>query len=279
MADLSEGDRSWKDRVASALDEIGAGNLTKVVLSRKRTIESEKVDYSAVLGRLRRERPNCYTFLVRPESDVFFGSTPERLVALRYQSFSTPALAGTIRRGDSHDEDHALARLLGTSTKNRSEHRAVIRSIERAMQPMAERLNIAPRPEVVAYPEAFHLRSEISGTLRQPSNALSLAMNLHPTAAICASPSAAAKALLGQDEPQRGWYGGAIGWIDGDGDGTFGVALRSALMHRGRLTMWAGAGVVAGSVPEDELAETELKFAAMQRALQKTSSPHSDLSG
>jgi len=156
---------------------------------------------------------------------------------------------------------------LHCSAKNRYEQDVVARDVLQALSPIAERLHSAREPRILSVPEAHHLITPISAHLGEPLGALAVAARLHPTPATCGIPRREAGALIDAEERDRGWYTGAVGWVSPNGDGAFAVALRSAVVDAGRLVAWAGAGIVAGSRPAEEFAETELKLRAVLGAL------------
>ena len=159
----------------------------------------------------------------------------------------------------SHGRDAALL----ACPKNAREHQLVRDAITAALAGGLRELVVPPRPELVSLPEAHHLHTPIGGRLRQPRTVLELAGALHPTPAVCGVPREAARALIERDEAERGWYAGAIGWMDARGDGELVVALRSALVEDRRVVLWAGAGIVEGSDADLELAEVEAKMTAL----------------
>jgi isochorismate synthase len=262
-AALSERDH-WMARVERALSLISTGALSKLVLARRRVWSfADGLDVPRMLAALRTSRPGCVTFWCASDDSHFIGSTPELLLrcdGLHVESF---ALAGTApRRRDGHDDAVRGAALL-ESAKDRREHDAVVRSICAALDPLAASLQTCAQPHLLTVPEAHHLRTVITATLRAPHHVLELADRLHPTPAVCGLPRDAAWPLLEREEPNRGWYAGGIGWFDVQGAGAFAVALRSALVRGRDLTLWAGAGIVAGSEPAAEFAETEAKMRPM----------------
>jgi len=268
--DVPESDdrQHWLHRVERALSMVHAGTITKVVLARQRTwTAARRISPLSIAQQLRDARPGCFTFCVSPGRSHFFGSTPELLVRLQNGRVDTQALAGTAPRGSSEWEDRSnAARLLG-SAKNQREHAAVILGIEQALATVAAPLRVAPRPDLVALPEGYHLHTAIAGRVRPSLSALDLAQLLHPTPAVCGVPLHRARSLIATEEPERGWYTGAVGWMDGSGDGVFAVALRAALAQDRQFTVWAGAGIVSGSDPAAEFAETEIKMRAMVDAV------------
>jgi len=264
----------WRGRVARVLSMVDEGRVEKIVLSRSQTSAAssehagDAPDTIAALERMRETRPTCVSFCLSAGDSRFFGSTPEILARVSGLRFETQALAGTAARGTDRGEDDANARALLACDKNLREQAAVTEGIKDALATLAAELSIPDQPEVLRLPEALHLHTPISGTLCRPTSALELAARVHPTPAVCGSPPREAYAYLQREESERGWYAGAVGWVAGNGDGCFAVALRSALADRQLgLTVWAGAGIVAGSQPDAEFAETELKMDAVRAAL------------
>lgn len=258
----------WRRRVAAATAQIRDGSLTKVVLARRRVLAREAaVDPGSILAFARARRPRCFNFCVGFGATSFVGSSPERLVRLRGRCVVSGALAGSIRRGGSTEEDRSLGAELLASAKNAREHALVVEAVCASLRDAVGPLAIGRPPELVAFPESFHLFTPIEGELARPLDVIELAGLLHPTPAVCGSPREAAQRLLERDEPDRGWYGGTVGWMAADGSGEFTVAIRSALIDGPRVALWAGAGIVEGSDPDSELAETESKMRALDRAL------------
>jgi isochorismate synthase len=265
----AESDASWEERVRRVLARIDAGDIDKVVLSRSVALSpGAGFDPLAALRRIRDGRPGCIAFCVRPDRSAFFGSTPELLLRTEGGQLKTQALAGTAPRSRDQAEDRARGAALLASPKDRREHQAVVAFLRAKLAELCTELITDPAPAVVRYPEAMHLRTRLHSRLREPSDALSLAARLHPTPAVCGVPQDRAARILAEEESHRGWYSGAVGWMDTKGDGSFAVALRSALAADRRLVLWAGAGIVAGSDPEAERAEVELKLDAVRAHLE-----------
>jgi len=259
----------WLARTRAALAQIEDGTLQKIVVARResRALRGD-VDVIAVLERLRAARPSCYTFCFALGGSIFIGSSPEMLLGVRGGSVAADALAGTAARGRTSLEDRANADQLARSPKDRREHDAVVEGIRRALAPFTSGLVAGAEPEVRPFPEGFHLRTRIGGTLASGASVLDLIAAVHPTPAVCGVPRERAHAVLDRLEGDRGWYTGGVGWLSFAGEGLFAVALRAGLLTRGCLTTWAGAGLVAGSNAERELAETELKMRALLSALE-----------
>jgi menaquinone-specific isochorismate synthase len=243
-----------------------AGTLRKVVLARSREVAvPAALDVAAVVRRLRDERPGCMTFWARRGPASFVGSSPELLARVHGRFVEAVALAGTTRRPRGRADEAAAAALLACA-KNRAEHAVVAADVRRALAPLCRQLADSPR-SVQRLPDVLHLATRFTGELNEGRDALQVAGALHPTSAVCGAPRGTARALIRAREPERGWYTGGVGWVDGQGDGAFAVALRCALLTPSRATLWAGAGIVAGSSADAEWDETEAKMEAVARTL------------
>ncbi|GAA2720069.1 isochorismate synthase [Cellulomonas aerilata] len=262
----------WRDVVARAVGAIRAGRVDKVVLARDvEARTAEPVDPRWVLGRLADAYPTCWTFSV----DGLLGATPELLVRSDRGLVTSRVLAGTIRRTGDDDADLARAATLAHSSKDLEEHEYAVRSVADALAPFCSSTNVPDVPFVLHLPNVLHLASDVTGVLRgsgavTPSS-LTLAGALHPTAAVCGTPTMAARELITEIEGMdRGRYAGPVGWVGADGDGEWGIALRSAELGPAdphRLRLFAGCGIVAASDPAAELAESEAKLEPMRYAL------------
>jgi isochorismate synthase len=252
--------------VLAALEAIGEGRLDKVVLAREATVAAEgRWPRAEVLRRLRR-RPGGATFLYA--CGGFVGASPELLVRRRGRVATSRPMAGTVPRGDSAAaEAEGLARLTG-SPKEAVEHRLVVDAVADGLAKVADRVQVG-RPEVVRLATVAHLATEITADLTGPlPTALELAGLLHPTPAVGGSPRDAALAAIAALEPfDRGRYAGPVGWVDRAGDGEWAIALRCATLDGPRAHLLAGAGIVPGSDPDAEWAETEYKLRAVLEVL------------
>jgi menaquinone-specific isochorismate synthase len=254
--------------VATALDRIAAGEVEKVVLARDLVAESaEPVDLRRPLARLAATYPGCWTFAV----DGLLGATPEMLVRLDLGLVTSRVLAGTIRRtgDDSHDLVNAAS--LARSSKDLEEHEYAVRSVADALAPHCTGMNVPETPFVLHLPNVMHLATDVTGVVGDGWTSLRLAASLHPTAAVCGTPTEAARRVIADVEGlDRGRYAGPVGWMDARGDGEWGIALRCAEVDPAdgrRLRLFAGCGIVAGSDPEAELAESAAKLVPMRDAL------------
>ncbi|MFI7588005.1 isochorismate synthase MenF [Spongisporangium articulatum] len=262
----------WAHTVAAAIDRITAGEVEKVVLARDVIATAQApVDPRALLRRLAADYPGCWTFTV----DGLLGATPEMLVRLERGLVTSRVLAGTIRRSDDparEADDLRLAASLARSSKDLEEHEYAVRSVAEALAPFCATTNVPESPFVLHLANVMHLATEISGVLRDSgSTSLDLAARLHPSAAVCGTPTKAAADLIDElERMDRDRYAGPVGWMDADGDGEWGIALRCARIDADddrRLRLFAGCGIVAGSDPAAELAESEAKLLPMRMAL------------
>ncbi len=260
---------TWEAMLDKAISRIRAGEFKKVVLARVAEARfAQRVDVESALAYLHETYAGCYRFLfeVRPYH-AFFGATPELLVQTSGQRIETMALAGSIRRGATPEEDAALAHELLHSAKNRHEQQLVVESIQRRLHHAVHSLHI-PEPAIYPLSNIQHIHTPIIGILRETGGVLPMVERLHPTPALGGTPRRLALEFLRDAEPvPRGWYGAPLGWIDPTLDGKFAVAIRSAVTQENRVWMYAGAGIVADSEPQKEWQETELKFRPMLEAL------------
>lgn len=257
--------------VAAAVERIRGGSLEKVVLARDLMATAhEAIDPRALLLPLARAYPGCWTFAV----DGLVGSTPELLVRRTGDHVVSRVLAGTIPRSRDAVVDAQHAAELLASAKDRVEHEYAVRSVADSLGPFCSDLVVPRAPEVVRLANVQHLQTDITGRLANGETALDLAAALHPTAAVCGTPTARARGLIRELEGMdRGRYAGPVGWIDARGDGAFGIALRCAQIDPTdprSLRMYAGCGVVQASEPHDELAESQTKLLAMREALESS---------
>lgn len=252
-------DRAWMARVVAALRDIGGGRLDKVVLTRCHRIEhSTPFSPSAILAALNTQQPGSVVYAYGNGRQTFLGATPERLVRKSGRQIGVDALAGTAWPGSP-----ALA-----DDKNRHEQSLVVRAVVEALTPWCEDRPQVGLPEEHPAGVLRHWRSRISGISRGESSLFDLVHALHPTPAVGGFPTAAAEAwLAAHDERRHGWYSGGFGILTPEGDGEFSVALRSALLDGHTAELQAGAGIVAGSDPQQELAETEAKLGTLLAAL------------
>jgi menaquinone-specific isochorismate synthase len=250
---------AYRAAVGSAVQRILGGDLRKVVLARDlRGHVPDGADLRRVLLELALGYPDTWTFAV----DGHVGSSPETLVRVAEGTATARVLAGSHARGADAEADAAAALELATSAKDLDEHRFAVESVLAALRPHAPGITASEMPFTLKLPNLWHLASDVAGRLSDGSGALDLVAALHPTAAVAGTPTAAAVAAIRELEPfDRGRYTGPVGWVDQSGDGKWAISLRSAEVDAdGTLTAYAGAGIVAESDPDRELAETKLKF-------------------
>jgi len=260
----------WARMVGAALDRIQDGRLQKVVLSR--AVEAEfhvPISAPTVLAHLNDRYPDTTVFAFRDaRGGMFLGASPELLVEKRAHLAFTAALAGSRRRGRDASEDQSLACELLQSTKERQEHQLVVNALVDRLGPWSSRLDMPAVPEVRRLEHIQHLYTPIRASLSDDTHVLDLVERLHPTPALGGFPRATALETIAELEPvSRGWYASPVGWFDGDGDGSFAVAIRSVLVAGSLAHLYAGAGIVSGSLPDAEWFETELKLQPMKAAL------------
>jgi menaquinone-specific isochorismate synthase len=261
---------SYQRAVAQALEEIAAGRCQKIVLARAQQLTTAEAFHPlGVLNHLRQRYASCYAFsIANGKGQSFIGASPERLVRVAAGRMHTEALAGSAPRGQSASEDAAFARMLQHDDKELREHRLVLDAIAQRVADLNLKLEHAGQPRVLGLANVQHLHTPISATLPPGVHILDLVERLHPTPAVGGTPREAAMDAIARLEGfPRGLYAGPIGWVDHRGGGEFFVGLRSALVAGNTATAYAGAGIVAGSVPEKEFAETELKFKALIEGL------------
>ena len=268
-----EHDDDYEALVSGAVGSIGRGEFHKVVLARTLTLGCG-LDVATALDRLRRRNPACATFAFTVDDTTFLGATPEELVTLDGSRLHTTALAGTAPRGDSSETDERLAAGLMASAKNRSEHRFVVDGITETLAGLGLVDPAPAEPGLMRLSSVQHLRTPITAEVRRrrtgasDMDVLRAAGVLHPTAAVGGTPTGAALGFIaGHEGFDRGWYAAPVGWCDLDGNGEMGVALRCALTGPAGTRLFAGAGVVADSVPAEELAETAYKLRGLLDAI------------
>ncbi|WP_433047004.1 isochorismate synthase [Dactylosporangium sp. CS-033363] len=262
------------DRYAAAVDravrEIGDGRYTKVVLARSLRADAPGFDPAPVVRALAAREPGGYTFGVDLGGGrTLLGASPELLVSRHGRQVAAHPLAGSAARSADPAEDARRAAALLRSEKDRHEHAVVTRAVADALRPFCAQLTVPAEPTLVRTNTMWHLGTLVTGTVADPAvSALTLAAALHPTPAVCGTPTTAARTAIGELEPfDRGFYTGMVGWVDAAGDGEWAVTIRCAVADGGGLDLFAGAGIVAGSDPEAELAETSAKLGTMLAAL------------
>lgn len=256
----------WEGVVWEAVLHLNAAELDKVVLARDLIATADAaVDVRWPLRRLGTNYEMCWTFHV----DGLFGATPEMLVRRERGLVTSRVLAGTIRRTGDDAHDVALAGQLARSSKDLEEHEYAVRSVADALAPYCSSMNVPEAPFVLHLPNVMHLATDVAGVATDGGGTvLELAAALHPSAAVGGTPTKLAMEMIAEIEGMdRGRYAGPVGWMDANGDGEFGIALRSAELRGGTVRLFAGCGIVAGSDPEAELAESQAKFVPVRDSL------------
>lgn len=261
----------WKDTVTAGVAAIARGGLEKVVLARDVVATfTEPVRRVSILQRLARLYAQCWTYGV----GGLVGATPEILIKVDGSTAQARVLAGTLDREDEPVGSTGFAdTVLGGSIKQRQEHDFAVRSLVRQLAPFASDLSFPAEPFILELPNVWHLASDVTAELASANghlpSSLALVEALHPTAAVCGTPrDEAGKLILKLEKMDRGPYAGPVGWLDGVGNGEWGIALRGAVLEDSlHARLFAGAGIVEASDPEAELAETWAKFRPMLQAL------------
>ena len=262
---------NWRTQVGSAIDAIKSGKLEKVVLARDISASSKsKINVRGLLQRLEIEYPSTWIFLV----DGLIGATPELLVRLSKSLVTSRVLAGTIRKTGNEDRDLTLAASLAKSSKDLEEHEYAVRSVADALAPFCSSTNVPESPFVLHLSNVMHLATDVTGVLNdsaKQADIFTLIEKLHPSAAVCGTPTEEAKQLIKKlEQMNRGRYAGPVGWIDAHNDGEVAIALRCGELSSDRkmIRIFAGCGIVAGSDPVNEFAESQAKLMPMRTALE-----------
>jgi isochorismate synthase len=259
------------EAVASAIKILRDGGLRKVVLARALDLEfDEDVSAQAILHNLAKDKAGAYTYAAGlPNGRALIGATPELLLSrVGGQVISHPH-AGSAPRSADPVTDRENAAALAASRKDHLEHAVLTEAIVEILRPFCRRLDVPREPELVSTPTMWHLGTVVAGELiDRDITALRLAAALHPTPAICGTPTEAARQLVGELEPfDRGYYAGAVGWMNSDGDGEWAVSIRCAEVAERSLRLYAGGGIVPASDPKAELDETSAKFQTLLLAM------------
>lgn len=260
--------------VERATKRIRARELRKIVLARSLIVDAgRELDAKQLLWRLRAVDPDCYAFATmpygRPPGAVLVGASPELLVRRRGREVQATPLAGSAQRFGDPVRDRASADRLFRSEKEREEHHVVVEDVAHVLGAFCDELEHPHEPELLRTANVWHLATPFRGRLHDPKvGVLEIVAALHPTPAVCGTPREEAREALAELEPfDRGVYAGPVGWVDADGDGEWAIALRCAEITGKTARLFAGAGIVADSVPEAEVDETERKFRALLDAL------------
>jgi len=260
----------WQARVAEAIQAIQIGQIEKVVLARDLNGNADsEIDPRHILQNLEEEYPSTWCFSV----NGLIGATPELLLRLNRSMVTSRVLAGTISKTGDDERDLALAGSLARSSKDLEEHEYAVRSVAQSLAPFCSSTNVPDSPFVLHLANVMHLATDVTGAIAETSahhDIFSILEKLHPSAAVCGTPTEIATKLISILEGmERGRYAGPVGWIDARGDGELGIALRCGQISGREIRLYAGCGIVAGSDPRRELDESQAKFAPMVSALSK----------
>ncbi|HEX9369700.1 MAG TPA: isochorismate synthase [Roseiflexaceae bacterium] len=252
----------WKAIVRRVEQDLRRGELGKVVLARRHRVQGRALfDPARVVDRLRSNYPDCFVFAVARGDRCFLGASPERLVRLRGQTVRTTCLAGSIARGATPDQDQRLGEELLASDKDRAEHEFVVRAVCDALVEVCGGHLTRGELSLMKLRNVQHLFTPIAGRVDGDRSILDLVARLHPTPAMGGVPREAALETIRRFEGlDRGWYAAPVGWMDARGEGEFAVAIRSALLQGAEASLFAGCGIVVGSDPDREYAESCLKL-------------------
>ncbi|MBA4181814.1 MAG: isochorismate synthase [Anaerolinea sp.] len=260
---------AWQDAVATAVGEIHANRYAKTVLARQRHIRlGPGWSRERTMAALAKRYPACFVFQFETGGATWLGASPERLVSLADGIARADSLAGSCRRGTTEEEDAALGEQLLHDPKEREEHDFVVRATAASLAPHTRFLEHAAEPVLMKLANIQHLHTPVTATVQPGTTIFDLVRAMHPTPAVGGWPRAEAlDAIRRLERMDRGWYAAPIGWLDFGGNGEFAVGLRSALITGNEATLFAGAGIVADSDPEREVAEIGLKFRPLEEAL------------
>ena len=259
---------AWKKKVQSAVEVIRRDSLDKVVLAREIIADIDSpIDPRTVLRKLAKDYPGTWVY----SNNGLIGATPELLIRLNNSMVVSRVLAGTISKTGDDSKDLALAASLARSSKDLEEHEYAVRSVADALAPFCSSTNVPDAPFVLHLSNVMHLATDVTGAIKEGHKIIdifSILSKLHPSAAVCGTPTNAAAELIKQFEGiNRGRYAGPIGWIDARGDGEQGLALRCGYLKDREVHAYAGCGIVAGSDAEHEAAESKAKLLPIINAL------------
>ncbi len=260
----------WEEQVEKAIELIRTDKVEKVVLARDlNATTTSAIDVRLILRNLSIEYPTTWSFAIAG----LVGATPELLLRLKHGMVTSRVLAGTISKTGDDEKDLALAASLARSSKDLEEHVFAVRSVADSLAQFCASTNVPDSPYVLHLANVMHLATDVTGAVaesRTHVDTFAILEKLHPSAAVCGTPTDVAGRIIKDLEGMsRGRYAGPVGWIDARGDGELGIALRCGQISGESIRLFAGCGIVAGSNPERELSESQVKFSAMKSALQK----------
>ena len=259
----------WEEQVEKAIELIRTEKVEKVVLARDiNAVTNRPIDVRPILRNLAKEYPSTWSFAIAG----LVGATPELLLRLNHGMVTSRVLAGTISRTGDDEKDLALSASLARSSKDLEEHHFAVKSVADSLAHFCSSTNVPDAPYVLHLANLMHLATDVTGAIsesRAHVDTFAILEKLHPSAAVCGTPTDVAAGIIADLEGMsRGRYAGPVGWIDARGDGELGIALRCGQVSGEAIRLFAGCGIVAGSIPERELNESQVKFSAMKSALQ-----------
>ena len=262
----------WEINVGKALAKIYSGEISKVVLARDLVAQSDlPFDARHIMNKLAENYSSTWIFSVAN----LVGATPELLVRLNKGLVTSRILAGTIQRTGDDQRDLALAASLARSSKDLEEHEYAVDSVAQTLAPFCSSTNVPETPFVLHLSNVMHLATDVTGVLTDslaPADLFTVVRELHPSAAVCGTPRPAAQRVIKEVEAMsRGRYAGPVGWIDSKGEGEIGIALRCAQINSTNpreIRLFAGCGIVQGSDPAKEYAESQAKLLPIREALE-----------
>jgi menaquinone-specific isochorismate synthase len=259
----------WASSVDRILREIRGGDLQKATLARHLRLSFDRPwPVRPILRKLSESYPECRVFALAHGQSCFVGATPEVLIQQERRRIRSSCLAGSAPRDPDQTVDNQAARVLMSDEKERREHEIVVRWIADRLGPLVSKLHWNTVPRLLRLRAVQHLETVFEGTVPDERDALELLAAIHPTPAVAGKPLDAALRLVREEEElDRGWYAGPIGWMEHGGEGEMALGIRSALIRGLDVHLFAGAGIVQGSDPDKEWRETELKFTPLLSAL------------
>lgn len=257
----------YRESIPQMTSLIREGKAHKVVLARSLRLQFEQhPQIASLMEQLNEQQKNSYRFAFHIDDSTFIGATPERLIKVNHRQANSESIAGSIRRGNTAEEDKKLGESLLADEKNREEHHYVVEMIEPIFQELCETYTMPDRPQLLKMRDIQHLHTPIQGEMKDDVTILQFIERLHPTPALGGVPTKVSLEYIRQFERQdRGLYAAPIGWFDTEGNGEFAVAIRSALLKDNAAYLYAGGGIVADSNVEHEYQETWNKFSPMLR--------------
>lgn len=260
----------WTAHINAILAAIRSGEYSKIVAARRCVVDLDRrLEDTGFIARLSAAYPDCTHFAVRREESTFLGATPETLFRKQGSKLTTHALAGTTRVADDPMREYsAESEELLRSVKDLEEHALVVRRIRDELGPLSTHVDVSATPQVRRVRNLVHLQTPITAELRPETHTFDILSALHPTPAVGGFPSRSAAEWIRTNEPlERGWYTGALGWFDAEGDAELAVAIRCGVVTPKKVFIFAGAGIVGKSDAESEYNETAAKMHPILRAL------------